>query len=193
MTIHLDGRLYAHASAGTNATFAVPSDGHGGILEQLGAARDVVAVDGLTAELDDTTSIVAGSLVITNDGYWGVVTDVSSPDITVAKWIHYASDRPDKVPAVGTGNLRAFPTGCGLIGHRRVMVEELHITLAETATATVHIMDFRMATATPVYKHDSVVGQVGAYPIGALCRGPFMIAVSNYTNLNATVFYNPIS
>lgn len=195
MSIQLDGRRVVNLQGGTNGVFAVPGDGNGAFHEQQGAARNILAVTGLTVQLDSTASIDVGESVITNDGYWGLVTVVSSPNITVAKWMHYASDREDKVPALGTGNLRAFAAGLGVLGHRRVMIEEVHITgnPAAGAAATLHIMDFRMATATALWQHTSVVGQLGPYPVGVVSRGPFVMALSNYTNLQAAVFFSPLS
>lgn len=182
---------YVRLNSGSDGVPYIPGDGNGAALARVVAAKNITAINTPTnITLNNVTSMSAGQLVISTDGYWGTIASVDAPNnkITVHKWNSHIGKLSS--PAIGTGNLNVFPTGSILANMNSVRIERFIVTKSITGVSANYIFDHRMATATPVLEYNSVVGLVGSEEVGMDITSPFSLQIGTLANCNITVVFS---
>jgi hypothetical protein len=198
MSIYERGAKWVHLTGATNNTRCIPGDGAGSRLNEVVNTTVVAPNADVTnlrtqARLTATTSVANGQLAITSGGFFGTVTNVNAGTgvITVDKW---RNARQDDSGGAGRGpaateTIRFFPAGSCLAGSTKVRLLRMIVTKAVTGVAASHILDYRMATATPVLPWASVVGQFGSVDLDIQLGGPFGLITDTIANFDCTVTF----
>lgn len=114
---------------------------------------------------------------------------VDSADVVVDQW-RSGSKKQEAAPATGTSNVNVFPAGSILAGMQAARIERIVIGRSITGVSANYLLDYRLATATPVVEFNSVVGVVGDVEIGADVTAPFFAQVGTTANFGATIVFS---
>ncbi len=185
----------AHMTAGANdGVPCIPGDGAGSVLARVTAAKNIVSVyNETTIELNNVTSLVVGQLAISTGGFWGTIAEINpsgapANSIRVYKWRSH--QRKASSPVAGTGNLNVFPSGSVLANMESgARIEYMIVTKSITGVSANYLLDYRVATATPLLPYNSVVGSIGSEELEIDTTAPFALQVATHANCNLSVVF----
>jgi hypothetical protein len=196
MSIYERGAKWMHLTGATNNLRCIPGDGAGSRLDEAVNTTVAAYTTNVTDQkrqcvLTATTTVAPGQLAITSDGFFGTVVSVSGGTgvLTVDRWLSTRAEGPAMRGPAATQTIRFFPAGSCLAGAQKVRLLRMIPTKSITGAALSHILDYRMATATPVLPYNSVVGELGPVDLDIQLGGPFGLITDTIARFDCTVTF----
>lgn len=196
MSIYERGAKWMHLTGATNNLRCIPGDGAGSRLDEVVNTTVAAYTANVTDQkkqcvLTATTTVAPGQLAITSDGFFGTVVSVDGGTsvLTVDRWLNARAEGPANRGPAAAATIRFFPAGSCLAGAQKVRLLRMIPTKSVTGVAASHILDYRMATATPVLPYNSVVGELVPVDLEIQLGGPFGLITTAIANFDCTVTF----
>ncbi len=116
---------------------------------------------------------------------------ITTRRVRVHEWRN-ASARLDWPPAGGANSVNVFPEGSCLAGMQSARILRV-VPLASTGVTTMHLLDHRLATGTPILLYNNVVGVLSEIACAARVSSPFACQIATVASFDCAVFFEILS